>query len=53
MCPLAFEIADVPHSRGGYTIKVAGRPDFFVPAEDIEKANWFAQGKSGDTFLGN
>ncbi len=53
VCPLAFEIADVPYSRGGYTIKVAGRPEFFVSAEDIEKTNWFVQGKSGDTIPGN
>jgi hypothetical protein len=53
VCPLAFEIPDVPYSRGGYTIKVAGRPEFFVSAEDIEKSNWFVQGKSGDTIPGN
>lgn len=53
VCPLAFEIADVPYSRGGYTIKVAGRPEFFVSVEDIERSNWFVQGKSGDTIPGN
>ena len=53
VCPLAFEIPDVPYSRGGYTIKVAGRPEFFVSVEDIEKTNWFVQGKSGDTIPGN
>jgi hypothetical protein len=53
VCPLAFEIADVPYSRGGYTIKVAGRPEFFVSVEDIEQSNWFVQGKSGDTIPGN
>jgi hypothetical protein len=53
VCPLAFEIGDVPYSRGGYTIKVAGRPEFFVSAEDIERSNWFVQGKSGDKIPGN
>jgi hypothetical protein len=53
VCPLAFEIADVPYSRGGYTIKVAGRPEFFVSAEDIEKTNWFVRGQSGDSIPGN
>lgn len=53
VCPLAFEIADVPYSRGGYTVKVAGRPECFVSAEDIERSNWFVQGKSGDTSPSN
>jgi hypothetical protein len=53
VCPLAFEIPAVPYSRGGYTIKVADRPEFFVTAEEIERTNWFVQGKSGDTIPGN